>query len=104
MQYVQYPIIAALLVVLLVLYQTHILRQKRLKDELETRIGGLRREMASVANDVRRMADKTDAVGKEVVTLKHGLNSVTNQVVGIRTRQAESRPLETQEPVIENQD
>jgi len=101
MQYVQYPIIAALLVVLLVLYQTYSLGQRKLRDALETRVNGLRREMAGVANDVRRMSEKTDAVGKEIVTLKHGLTSVSNQVVGIRVQETERYPAQCQDTELE---
>jgi type II secretory pathway component PulJ len=94
MQFVQYPIIAALLVVLLVLYQGYRRKQKRLRDELETRMNGLKREMAVIEADIRRMSEKTDAVGKEMTSLKHGLTSVTDQVVVMRTEQTEQHPVE----------
>lgn len=100
MQYVQYPIIAALLVILLVLYQTYSLKQKRLKDVVETKMNGLQREIAGVEADVRRMSDRADAVGKELTSLRHGLTSVTNQVVVMRTEQAEQHPVQCRDTEI----
>jgi septal ring factor EnvC (AmiA/AmiB activator) len=88
MQYAFYPILAALLVVLLVLYRLYSAKQEKLEGTLETRMSRLRREMAAIEGDMRRMAQKTDAVSKELVSLRHGLTSVCNQVVGIRAHDA----------------
>lgn len=102
MQFVQYPIIAALLVVLLVLYQAYSLKQKRLKDALETKMSGLKREMAGVEADMRKMSERTDAVGKELTSLRHGLTSVTNQVVVMRTEQTEQHPVQCRDTEIDD--
>lgn len=102
MQFVQYPIIAALLVVLLVLYQTYSTKQKRLKDALETKMNTLRREMAGVEADIRKVSQQNDAVGKELTSLRHGLTSVTNQVVVMRTEQSEQHPVQCRDSEIDD--
>jgi len=86
MQYVLYPVIVALLVVLLVLYRIYNSKQQELKGSLETRMERLKREMAGIESDMRKMSQKTDAVGKELTSLKHGFTSVSNQLVGMRSQ------------------
>ena len=86
MEFVLYPVIVALLVVLLVLYRIYNSKQQELKGSLETRMERLKREMAGIESDMGKMNQKTDAVGKELTSLKHGLTSVSNQIVGMRSQ------------------
>ncbi len=89
----QYPIIAALLVVLLCLYQAYRRGLKGLTLRFESKIDGLQREIAKIENSVRKMSDKTEAVSTEIVALQHGLTSVSNRLAGLREQQIETEAM-----------
>ena len=89
----QYPIIAALFVVLLCLYQAYRRGLKGLTLRFESKIDGLQREIVKIENSVRKMSDKTEAVSKEITGLQHGLTSVSNQLVGLREQRTETEAM-----------
>jgi phage-related tail protein len=88
----QYPILAGLLVVLLVLYWEHKMGQKKVAN-VQGNIDRLDREMKHIQNGLRETSDKTDAVSKEFVSLQHGLTSVSNKITGMREQQRQSQPI-----------
>jgi uncharacterized coiled-coil DUF342 family protein len=93
----QYPILAALFVLLLVLYGAYRSGQKKLTGDFQGKIDRLQRETKQIQNDLRKTSERTDAVSKEFVGLQHGLTSVSNQIVVIREQQRESQPVAREE-------
>jgi uncharacterized coiled-coil DUF342 family protein len=89
----QYPILAALFVLLLVLYGAYRSGQKKLAGDFQGKIDRLQRETKQIQNDLRKTSERTDAVSKEFVGLQHGLTSVSNQIVVMREQQRESQPV-----------
>jgi uncharacterized membrane-anchored protein YhcB (DUF1043 family) len=92
----QYPILAGLCVLLLVLYIEHRAGQKRLAGA-QGKIDRLQREIKQVEADLRKTYEMTDAISKEFVGLQHGLTSVSNQLIGMREQQRETQPVALEE-------
>jgi predicted nucleic acid-binding Zn-ribbon protein len=86
----QYPILAGLFVLLLVLYIEHHNQQKKLAGDFQGKIDRLQHEIEQIANDLRKMSEKPDTVGKQFVGLQHELTSVSNQLGGMKEHHGES--------------
>ncbi|MFH1219373.1 MAG: hypothetical protein V1694_02855 [Candidatus Eisenbacteria bacterium] len=93
----QYPILAGLFVLLLVLYLEHHKGQRKIAGDFQGKIDRLQREIKQIENDLRKTSERTDTVSKEFVGLQHGLTSVSNQLVGMREQQRESQPIALEE-------
>ena len=96
----QYPILAALFVLLLVLYGAYRSGQKKLTRDFQGKIDRLQRDMKQIQNALRKTSERTDAVSKEFVGLQHGLASVSNQIVVMKEQQRKSQPV----PYVETRD